>query len=186
MSIVGSIILITLIVFIVYMDLNEMVRPTEAQWALEQSIGVAMPELNYASEEKIIFHGYFGLFVYDLNTKSITHSLDLESIGCNAVQGDSYCDVSVSLDGNMVQLHPMNSDDMYVYNMEKKSLQKMQYEAMQNSFKITLNEEPNGSVSYETVKFENGDIGYLKGEDYTLNGLYYVVGNNKYKLFVGE
>lgn len=157
--------------------------PVAAQWTLEQSIGVTMPELNYASEDTLIFHGYFGLFVYDLNTKSITHSLNLESIGCHFVQGSAYCDVSVSQDGNTIQLHPMDNDKMYIYYVEKNKLTQTNYEPMDKPFKVNINDNANGSVSYETVKFENDDIGYLKSEDLTLNGLYYVVGNNKYKLF---
>lgn len=162
---------------------SNITKPVVAQWTLEQSIGVAMPELNYASKDTLIFHGYFGLFIYDLNTKSITHSLDLESIGCHFMQGSAYCEVSVSQDGSIIQLHPMDNDKMYIYNVEKNKLTQMNYGFMEDPFKVIINDNPNGSVSYETVKFENGDIGYLKSEDSTLNGLYYVVGNNKYKLF---
>lgn len=162
---------------------REASTPIEAQWSLEQITGADMPELHYASEERIIFHGYFGLFVYDLNTQSITHSLDLKSIGCDSTQGDAYCEVSVSQDGNKVQLHPMISNQMYVYDIEKEELKKLSYTPMQDPFKVIPNENPSGAVSYVTVKFANGERGYLQSETQTLDGLYYVRGNSKYKLF---
>lgn len=176
------------IIFIVMILLNlagcsNTTPPVKAQWTLEQSIGVAMPKLNYASKDKLIFHGYFGLFVYDLNTKSIANSLDLEGLGCQFVQGSSYCEVRVSQDGNIIQLHPVDNDKMYIYNVEKNKLTQMDYEPMENSFKVMLNDDLDGSVSCEVVKFENGNVGYLKSTDFTLNGLYYIIGNNEYKLF---
>ena len=162
---------------------NNTNTPLVAQWRLDQSIGVAMPEFDYASENEIIFHGSFGLFIYDLTEMKITNSLDLESIGCQFIQGSQYCEVSVSQDGNTIQLHPMENDKMYIYDVKKNKLSQTDYTPMKEPFKININDNPNGSVSYATVKFANGDVGYLKCEDYTLDDLYYIVGNNKYKLF---
>lgn len=164
-------------------QLKEEMIPIEATWTLTQNTGVDIVELNYASEDRVIFHGYFGLFVYDLNTERITHSLDLKSIRCHFTQGDAYCEVSVSQKGNIVQLHPMNSDEMYVYDIEKNTLKQMKYEPMEDGFKITPNDNPGEDISHETVKFSNGDVGYLQYTDTTLNGLYYIVGDKQYKLF---
>ena len=162
---------------------NNTNEPLVAQWTLEESIGVAMPELDYASDNKIIFHGHFGLFIYDLNEMKIINSLDLKSIGCHAIQSGNYCEVSVSQDGNTIQLHPMESDKMYIYHVKKNKLIQTDYRPMKEPFKINMNDNPNGSVSWGTVEFTNGDVGYLKCEDFILDELYYVVGNNKYKLF---
>ena len=163
---------------------NDTNKPLVAQWTLEESIGVAMPELHYASENKIIFHGGFGLFIYDLSEMKIINSLDLESIGCDAIQSGNYCEVSVSQDGNTIQLHPMESDKMYIYDVGKNKLMQTDYKPMKEPFKVNTNDNnPSGSVSWGTVEFANGDIGYLECEGSTINELYYVVGNNKYKLF---
>ena len=162
---------------------NNTNKPLVAQWTLEQSIGVAMPELNYASKNKVIFHGSFGLFIYDLTEMKITNSLDLESIGCHFIQSSQYCEVSVSQDGNTIQLHPMDNEKMYIYDVVKNKLTQTNYKVMEDPFKVNTNDNPSGSVSFETIKFVNGDIGYLKCEDSTLDDLYYIVGNNKYKLF---
>ena len=164
-------------------QLKEEMIPIEAEWILTQDAGNDRVELNYASEDRVIFHGYFGLFVYDLNTERITHSMNLKSIGCHFTQGDAYCEVSVNQEGNIVQLHPMNSDEMYVYDIEKNILKQMKYEPMKDSFKITPNDNHGEGFSYETVKFSNGDVGYLRYIDTTLNGLYYIVGDKQYKLF---
>ena len=178
-----SYIIITLGLLVSIVGCNNTNKPLAAQWTLEESIGVAMPELDYASENKIIFHGYFGLFIYDLSERKMINSLDLESIGCDAIQGSNYCEVSVSQDGNTIQLHPMENDKMYIYDVEKNKLIQTDYKPMIEPFKVNLNDNPSGSVSYGTVEFTNGDIGYLECEGSTINELYYIVGNNKYKLF---
>ena len=165
--------------------IDEMI-PVKAEWTLEQITGADMVTLDFASEDRMIFHGYFGLFVYDLDEEEIIHSLDLKSIGCNFTQGDSYCEVSVSQEGDIIQLHPMISEEMYVYDIENNTLKQIPYTPMENRFKITPNENPQGGVSYETVKFSNGDIGYLKDKTTTLDGLYYVIGDKEYKLFTSK
>ncbi len=162
---------------------NSTNKPLAAQWTLEECIGVAMPELDYASDNKMIFHGDFGLFIYDLSGMKIINSLDLKSIGCNAIQGSNYCDISVSQDGNIIQLHPMENNKMYIYDVEKNKLMLTDYKPMKEPFKVSINDNPSGSVSWGTVEFENGDIGYLECEGSTINELYYVVGSTKYKLF---
>ncbi|MEG1134463.1 MAG: hypothetical protein RSD26_09170 [Cellulosilyticaceae bacterium] len=160
--------------------------PVKDEWALEQSTGAEMVTLDFASEEKVIFHGYFGLFVYDLSEEKITHSLDLKSIGCDSTQGDSYCEVSVSQEADVIQLHPMNNEKMYVYDIENNILRQTPYEHMENRFKTIPNENPHGVVSYETVRFPNGDIGYLEDKNATLDSLYFVVGDKEYKLFTSR
>jgi hypothetical protein len=80
-------------------------------------MGADFPFLDFASDDIVIFHGYFGLFVYDLDSTQLVQSLDLQAIGCEATQGDNYCQVSVSADGNTVQLHPIASENMYVYSV---------------------------------------------------------------------
>ena len=65
----------------------------KAVWACNTYIDTDLPELDYADEDKIIFHAYFGLFVYDLNSNEIVSSLNLKELGCQKVQGG--CDISV-------------------------------------------------------------------------------------------
>ena len=97
-------------------------KPDSLDLSPDQIVGADMTELDYASDDIVIFHDYYGLFVYDLNTRNILCSLDLKPIGCSATQGDDYCEVTVSTDGDSVQLHPLSSEKMYVYTVSDNSL----------------------------------------------------------------
>lgn len=81
----------------------------------------------YADESRMIFGGYFGLFVYDTKKNEILRSVDLKSIGCDATQGDDYCEVLVEADGSIVYLHPMSMDEMYVYDVEENTMTKTKF-----------------------------------------------------------
>lgn len=166
---------------------NMFVEIKKAQVSEGQSYGADMISLDYASDEVIIFHGYFGLFVYNLNESKIINSIDLESIGCNETQGDNYCQVTVSNSGEMVQLHNVSDKDMYVYNVKENILIKKKYEPLNDAFNITLTPElikrPYYLSSDEYVEFQNGDIGYLILNDNTINSLEYIRGDNRIKIF---
>ena len=172
-------------------NLNEwiMVEPTIPQWSLEQSTGADMADIDYASNDFVIFHGSFGLFVYDLNNSNIIRSLDLKSIKCDATQGDAYCNVEVSNDGNTVHLHAGNSKKMYIYSVNDNTLCEANYSPMENSFKNKLVEigtaigNRSGRLSCFAVQFNSGEYGYLTSNDLTLGTLDYVRGDKRYSLF---
>lgn len=65
----------------------------------------------------VIFHGYFGLFVYSVKEEQMLQTIDLEPIVCNYTQGENACEVLVSKDGKKIYLHTMNSETMYVYDI---------------------------------------------------------------------
>lgn len=170
---------------------QEALEPTAPEWSPEQSIDiVAIPELDYASDDIIIFHGYFGLFVYDLNSQQIIRSLDLKPLNCAAIQGDDYCEVSVSTDGNTVQLHRLSSENMYVYIVSDNTLLETNYERMNDRFgsnfvpiKDVVDTDYLGNYSYNAVKFDKGEYGYLYISDWTLGTLSYIRGDISYSLF---
>ena len=89
----------------------------KASWACNTYIDTDLPELDYADEDKIIFHAYFGLFVYDLNSNEIVSSLNLKELGCQKVQGG--CDISVSSDGKNIWIKPKKEEDCYLFSWEK-------------------------------------------------------------------
>ncbi len=174
-------------------------EPLAAHWSPEQSIGVGMVELDYASGDRLIFHDYFGLFVYDLSSRQIMRSLDLKPLDCTATQGDNYCDVTVSTDGNTVQLHRMSSKTMYVYTVSDNTLRETAFERMSDRFGL-LSQFPHarsgfvpieqvidttelGAYSYNAVRFHTGEYGYLKTSDWTLRTLTYVRGDMVVRLF---
>lgn len=164
--------------------------PTVPEWSLEHTVSVDMAELDYASDDIVILHDYFGLFVYDLNTLQIIRSLDLKPLNCNQTQGDNYCDVSVSMDGHTVQLHPMNSENMFVYTVSDNTLQETTYKPMKDSFRDqfvpieeVINSTKLGNFSHLAVRFDTGEYGYLHTEDGTIGTLSYVRGDMVFRLF---
>lgn len=166
-------------------------EPLTVKWSTEQRIvAVGMADLDYASDDIVIFHSYFGLFIYDLNSLQIIRSLDLKPLNCTALQGDDYCEVTVSTDGNTVQLHRMSSNNMYVYTVSDNTLQEMPYERMSDRFgsnfvpmEDVVNSKQLGLYSYNAVKFDTGEYGYLHTSDWTLGTFIYVRDDMVYKLF---
>ncbi len=166
-------------------------EPAAPGWSPGQSIDTAdMAELDYASDDIVIFHGHFGLFVYDLNSRQIIRSLDLKPLNCAATQGDDYCDVTVSEDGNTVQLHRMSSDSMYVYTVSDNALRETVFEPMSNRFgsRFVPTEELHGPeeiahYSHNAVRFDTGEYGLLYTDDWTLGTLSYSRGDMVYALF---
>lgn len=90
--------------------------------------GSDLTELLYADNDRIIFSGYYGLFVYSKEQRAITNAIDLEPVGCNFTQGDNYCEKYVSADGNTVYLHPVSGADMYVYDIMSDTLSQEKYD----------------------------------------------------------
>lgn len=83
---------------------------------------MAGPILDYADKDILIFHHYFGLFVYDISQNRLDSSVDLKELGCLNEQEELDCEVFVSGDGDVVYLHPANAEDMYVYDVHSKVL----------------------------------------------------------------
>lgn len=142
------------------------IDPVKANISEETLIGVNMPTINYISNDRIVIHGSFGLFIYDLNKESIISGIDVKSIGCNSTQGDNVCVASVGKNGNIVRLHPSSSEDMYVYNIEKNTLIKTKYYKSDDEFKIVRKDESfdayDGEYSYSYVQGEDGEVSYLR------------------------
>lgn len=149
-----------------------------------QITGANGVSLDYAGRGHIIFHDYFGLFVYSLDNKDIIGAVDLAAIGCDATQGDQYCEVFVSRDGQMVYLDPYASPDMYIYDVvEQKLYQTKDYKIEEELFdSFAENDEfadgNTGVVSQRGVKFVIGGIphyGFLTSDDGTIDTLCYVL-----------
>lgn len=149
--------------------------------------------LDYADDNIVVFHGYFGLFVYDLNNQKIVRAVDLISIGCNYTQGDDYCEVKVSEDGAFVYLHPISLSDMYVFDISRGKLYKTAYnlDGLKLFDKLVDNYELAGSgsgfYSTERVAFEASEdtyYGYLSASgEATIGDLTYVVDDMVFSIF---
>ncbi len=142
------------------------IKPFEVNVNEETWIGVDVATLNYASEDRIVFHGNFGLFIYDLNREKIIRGIDVKSIGCGSTQGDNTCVVSVNKDGNIISLHPSSSEDMYIYNVEKNTLIKTKYEELDDKLETLPMDESyyiyDEEYTYSYIKLIDGETSYLK------------------------
>lgn len=101
-----------------------MIRPEVTE---EDICGADGPLLDYADKQSVIFHDYFGLFVYDRKAQEISVAVDLEKIGCQYTQGDRACEVLADADGRNVYLHPMKADEMYVLDVKEQILTRQPY-----------------------------------------------------------
>lgn len=160
---------------------------------LAGNLGADGAILDYADGNIVIFHGYFGLFVYDLNLQTFVRAVDLEAIGCNYTQGDNYCEVSVSEDGTTVYLHPLSERDMYVFDIPSGKLYKADYDlngiTLFDSLVDNYDLAGSGSGFYSTqkVEFKTDDLtyfGYLyAGGEATIRDLTYVEDDMVFSLF---
>ena len=76
------------------------------------SIGVGITT-DYADENYVVFHGYFGLFVYDLQQSRMALALDPgTAFGTNNMQGSSGYMVSAYKDGDAVKVIATFYDSM--------------------------------------------------------------------------
>jgi hypothetical protein len=69
----------------------------------------------------LIFHGYFGLFVYDLKAEKITFAADLKkAVGSDIIQGSEGAAVRVSADGHTIQLfyYPERGEPKMAYTID--------------------------------------------------------------------
>lgn len=141
----------------------------EASVNLEQSTGADGVMLYYNDENKIIFGGYFGLFVYDKAAHKITQSLDLEYIGCNATQGDDYCEIIADQDGKKVFLTLARQKKRYEWDLESNQLQ------LKNNSNSKADLSNTGSTK-EFVYYNDKNekiIGTLEEKDFTIGNCVY-------------
>jgi len=147
----------------------------QVEWALNTRWDADFPDLDYADENKVIFHGDYGLFVYDLSTSKIVTSLDLKEIGCQKIQNEGSSTMKVSHDGNTVWITPYNKDYTYIFNISEGTITTESSIRPDNYFKnIAESKEVLSSdkvklqlCSKQSVIFDNGDIGYI---DYGYGG----------------
>lgn len=75
------------------------------------------PVLDYADGETLIFHDDFGLFVYDMDRSRLDSSVNLKALGCLDDKEQLNCEIFVTKDGKRVYLHPIDSQELYRYDV---------------------------------------------------------------------
>ncbi len=154
----------------------------------EMPIGADGTSLDYADSEKVIFHDYYGLFVYSLKEDKMKSSVSLKDIGCGYTQGDRACQLFVEENGTEIYLHPMDRDDMFRYDTEKNRLVKEDYseesflELQKQSFQKLkdindcIGPDGGGFRSRYCVALEDDSFLYLESESGMAKDLCYVIG----------
>lgn len=164
---------------------------TQPEVTEEDICGADGPVLDYADGTTVIFHDYFGLFVYDREKEEISTAVDLEAIGCQYTQGDTACEVWAAADGSNVYLHPMKADEMYVLDVKEQTLTKQPYteEEVEEEDMFAL-KQTKACVEADSTVFRSASCAELAKEKYlylesgsgmALDLCYVVEQNNKVK-----
>lgn len=171
---------------------HEVISITPPELEYNTNLGADGPSLDYAGNGIVIFHGYFGLFVYSMDAKRMVGAIDLAAIGCDYTQGDNYCAVKVSADGGTVYLHPMSEKYMYVYLVSEKELYKTTFSLegveLFDQF-VDSSYYMEGNIGYYSTYGVEYDgkagkyYGYLQAEDWTMESLKYIEGEKELLLF---
>ncbi|MCI8408912.1 MAG: M56 family metallopeptidase [Lachnospiraceae bacterium] len=132
--------------------------------------------LYYADDKKLIFAGYFGLFVYDRTKEEIFRAVDLQPIECNMTQGDNACEILISEDGETVYLHCVKKDEMYVYDINENKLGKKPYDLKNIALYQGKVNDGKGTITYTSKGKKKeialvccfgsiGDLGYWENDE---------------------
>ncbi len=166
-------------------DTAEQIPITAPVITADMMLGADGPSLDYVDEYTLIFHDYFGLFVFDMWENEVIGAVDLSAIGCQQTQGDNYCEVQVSQEGKMVYLHPLNREDMYIYDVRDKMLTRQNYnyynmEGIELFDKIKQTADcvnPDYTVwrSFGCVPLSGGRYVYLENGSGAVEDLFYIV-----------
>lgn len=131
------------------------------------SLGADGAILDYADEDKMIFHGYFGLYVYSASEGKTIGAVDLQALGCGDTQGDNACQVLVSRDGSKVYFYPLGGIREVESGDQTKQGQKIYsyvYDVADNRLRIACwkSTQPGDSCA-------DGRLSWLTGEELTEN-----------------
>ena len=148
---------------------DDIIAVPPAVWSMNTLLDSEIPDLDYADNRIVIFHSYFGLFVYDINTEKIAASLDLKAIGCQKVQNGGPTRVVVNTNGTMVYLYPHKKDYMYILNLTENNLKKTKPEEAGDAFEGLVSSHdvlPDTDrkiylCSNKSVIFRDGSFGHL-------------------------
>lgn len=140
------------------------------------SLGADGAILDYADGESIIFHGYFGLYVYSVSAGQITGAVDLQALGCDKTQGEDACQVLVTEDGARVYFYPLSAEreggPLYRYEVSGGELRRLSYglgDGGGSEEKLELHR-----LLGEELADGGQSPGYLKSASWILEDLVYV------------
>lgn len=177
---------------------RERVEYKQAEWAMNTKLGLLFPKIDYASDDMVIFHGYFGLFVYDLKDEKLISSINLESLGCSDLFEKDENHIEVNHDGSTMIIRAEKNGVLYYFDIRNRTLRTVdqdEKDSFLNDFRPFYNfvssrdidnnmaETEKYYLSAEAVPFEDGTFGALYMENNDLSGVCYLRENKKIRLF---
>lgn len=78
--------------------------------------------LSYADEHIAIFHGYYGLYVYDMQQEQILRSIDLQKLGMYDAEGNCKADIWANEKGNLIYIQKEGSRELFLYDIEQNQM----------------------------------------------------------------
>lgn len=168
-----------------------------AQWAKNSMYDLEFFTLDFADQDKIVFHISSGLFQYDLLNKKITRSLDLKTLHCQEVQTGGECKVEIYVGSDdrikaVIRPYPYSDQDSYIYDFETDKLISYHTETLKedtlftglvSKHELQDTELNSWQISEYVLPLENNTYGVLCADDARLSTMYYEADGVSWKLF---
>ncbi len=133
---------------------------------INRDIGAIMAEIDYADEERVVFHYLDGMFVYDMEKEKLEHSLDISKLNhAGHHQGSNGIQVSVSENGKRALIANYGPEDEikdfnnYIINLSNGKALQTKKEELENPFKRSMmpynSGEIKGWTSIHQVDYED-------------------------------
>lgn len=138
-----------------------------------EPIGAVMADIAYADGEKAVFYYIDGIYVYDLDSRSIVRSFDLNKLDCTVFQqGDNTLEMTVSTDGKTALIVNIGAPDAikdfknYRLDLENGTAQETDETKLENpftgvSYGLTDAFSDNGWYGYRSVT-SGGEHYYMR------------------------
>ena len=155
---------------------------------INRPIGAVMADINYADENKIVFHYAEGFFIDNLQTEEIDYAINLEKLDiAYNQQGSSALEIKVDKDGKYAYLSTVgpadeiNDYEKYIVNLENGEVKKGAMPENAELFTgiadtFTTVQNPIGWYSNNCI-VSNDKIYYLTSEIGAVNGMQLITVN---------
>ena len=170
---------------------NFNMQATPAKWSVNTKIATDMPVLDFADDNIIIMHDYFGLFIYNLTTGEIEDSIDLQALGYD-FSDDSSCRISVSPNADTIWIWSTSSELPYEYDRISRNLNltnDISEKDIFEDFVLTKDIPPEQlsvkpyRCSKKSVLFTDGSYGILNVRNEKITGISYIRDDKEWVLF---
>lgn len=176
------------VLFAVIVNAND-IKKESAQWGNNTKLGLYSPKLDYADENIVVFHAYFGLFIYEMETEQIIDSINLDSFPYYKEYPNTDDQICVSANGEYIYLPMLQDDCIYIYDISKKEFAKEKQKEdgvtklIDTWSRDDISDIEKSNMSEKSILFDDNTYGSLKVTGDNINDVYYIRNDKKYKLF---